>query len=321
MRGTVSIAGPSIDFSAASLELDGNSAEGSLGVSFAGVRPAISGKLTTQRLDLSAYSEAIRADLLNTGSWLIAAAKMPFAEAVDADVSFTIGQVTMGSTEVGDTWATVAVKDGSVDAQLQGANFYAGQIGAHLRMGNEGNVLAADAHLDLKGVPATPALANLAGITALEGNLTGALDLTARGRGWGEFVNSVAGKGRFTIGGGKLTGVDVARIADQLTNPFAGPIVAGGGETRFRQVDANFTVASGALSTTDLFMDADDFRLALAGTGSLLSGATEARATLTNATETIPISIAGTWRQPAIARASLRPAPQTPGAAPGPGGG
>ncbi|MEJ0012085.1 MAG: AsmA family protein [Bauldia sp.] len=318
VRGTVAIAGPSIDFTAASLELDGNSAEGSLGVSFAGVRPAIAGRLTTQRLDLSAYAEAIRADLLTTGSWLIAPARMPFAEAVDAEVSFTMGQVTMGATEIGDTWATVSIKDGNVDAQLQGANFYAGQIGAHLRMASAGGVLSADAHLDIKGVPATPALANLAGVTALDGNVTGALDLNASGRGWGEFVNSVAGKGRLAIGEGKLSGVDLAAVADQLDNPFAGPIVAGRGETRFRQVDADFAVASGALSTSNLFMEGDDFRLALSGQGSLLSGATEARATLTNATETIPLSIAGTWRQPAIARASLRPAPETPAA---PGGG
>lgn len=318
VQGTVSIAGPNIGFGAANLELDGNSAEGSLGVSFAGARPAIAGRLTTQRLDLSAYIEAMRADLLNTGSWLIAPAQMPFAEAVDADINFTIGQVTMGATEIGDTWATVAVKDGNLDAQLQGADLYGGQIGAHLRMANAGGVLSADAHLDIKGVPATPALADLAGITALEGSLTGAVDLNADGRGWGEFVNSVAGKGRFSIADGKLTGVDLPRIAEELANPFAGPVAGGGGTTSFRQIDADFAVANGELSTSDLVMQGDDFRLALSGGGSLLSGAAEAQATLTNATETIPIAITGTWRQPAIARAAFRPAPEMPAA---PGGG
>jgi uncharacterized protein involved in outer membrane biogenesis len=318
VRGTVAITGPSIDFSAANLELDGNSATGSLGVSFAAARPNITGKLATDRLDLSAYAEAIRADLLNTGSWLIAPAQMPFAQAVDADVSFTIGQVTMDATEIGDTWATVSIKDGAVDAQLQGANFYAGQIGAHLRMTPANGVLSAEAHLDLKGVPATPALTNLAGVTALEGNLSGAFDLTAGGRGWGEFVASVAGKGQFSIGDGTLTGVDLIAAANQLSDPFAGPLVGAGGETSFHQVDADVTLAKGVLSTSDMFMEGDDFRLALSGRGSLLSGATEAQATLTNATELIPLSIAGTWRQPAIARASLRPAPEKPAV---PGGG
>lgn len=318
VRGTVAIAGPSIEFSAASLELDGNSATGSLGVSFGGPRPAITGKLAADRLDLSAYAEAIRADLLNTGSWLIAPARMPFAEAVDADVSFTMGQVTMDATEIGDTWATVSIKDGAVDAQLQGANFYAGQIGAHVRMTPANGVLGADAHLDLKAVPATPALANLAGVTALKGSLSGALDLTASGRGWGEFVTNIAGKGKFSISDGTLAGVDLVAAANQLSDPFAGPIVGSGGETQFNQVDADFTVAKGTLSTSDLFMAGDDFRLALSGQGSLLSGATEAHATLTNATETIPLSIAGTWRQPALARTPLRPAPETPAA---PGGG
>ncbi len=315
VRGTVAIAGPSIDFTTANLELDGNSAEGSLGVSFAAARPMIAGKLATQRLDISAYVEAIRADLVATGSWLIAPARMPFAEAVDADITFTAASVIMGGTEVGDTWSTVKVKDGNVDVALQGANLYAGQVGAHLTMATAGDTLSAEAHLDIKGVPATPALANLTGITALDGNMTGTLDLSTSGRGWGEFASRVAGKGRFTISDGTLAGVDLPAIADVLADPSAGPIVAGGGTTAFRQVTADFNLNAGELSTSDLFMEGDDFRLAVAGHGSLTSGATEARATLTNAMETIPLSIAGTWQQPAIARAPFRPAPEpaTPG--------
>ncbi|HVY19323.1 MAG TPA: AsmA family protein [Bauldia sp.] len=308
VRGTMAIAGPNVEFTDADLELDGNSAEGSLGVSFAAAKPHIAGKLTAQRLDLSAYLEAVRADLLATGSWLIAPARLPFAEAVDADITFTTGAVVMDATEIGDTWSTVKIKDDDLDVVLQGANLYGGEIGMHLTTATTANVLSATAHLDIKGVPASPTLANLAGITALGGSMTGTFELSTSGRGWGEMATRVAGKGQIAIDNGTLTGIDLPAVAYLLADPSAGPVVASGGTTRFATVSADIALDSGTISTNDLFMEGDEFRLALSGHGSLTSGATEARATLTNATETIPLSIAGTWQQPAIARASFRPA-------------
>jgi AsmA protein len=312
IRGTVAIAGPSVEFSSASLELDGNNAEGSLGVNFAAAKPKIAGRLTAQRLDLSAYLEAVRADLVATGSWLIAPARLPFAEAVDADITFTIGLVVLDATEIGDTWSTVAIRDGGLDVALQGANLYGGELGVHLTTTTAADLLSAEAHVDLKGVPAGPTLGSLVGIAALTGNVTGTFELSTAGRGWGEIAARVTGKGQIVIDNGTLAGLDLPAIAYILADRDAGPVVAGGGITHFTRVSADLNLEAGSIQTSDLFMEGDEFRLALAGHGSLTSGATEARATLTNATETIPVSIAGTWRQPAIARAPFRPAPASP---------
>jgi AsmA protein len=312
VRGTVAITPHSVDFSSAELELDGNSAEGSLGVAFSAAKPLISGKLNAQRLDLSAYMEAVRADVFSNGSWLIAPAQLPFAEAVDTDLSFSTADMLAGATEIRDTWSTVKIRDGALDMALQGANLYGGQIGAHLTATPSGTLLATQLHLDAKDVPANPALSSLAGITAVEGTLTGSMDLAATGRGWGEVANSVAGSGSFTITDGRVTGINLPEVADVLSDPTAGPVVASGGETDFHEATASFAVAGLDLSSRDLFMEGDEFHLSLSGKGSLASGAIDARATLTNTTETIPVSFAGTWRQPAIARISLRNAPAEP---------
>jgi AsmA protein len=308
INGTTAITATNVDFTQASLELDGNSAVGALGVSFGGVRPRIAGKLNAQQLDLSAYVEAVRANVFGSGMWVIAPARLPFAEAIDADLAFSTAHMTVGATEIGDTWSTVKIADGVLDAVLQGANLYGGQIGLHLTT-TPGSTLQAQLHIDAKDVPVGPTLSGLAGITALEGNLTGSADLTASGRGWGEVANTLAGKGRVTIADGKLTGIDLPLIAYELADPLAQPITANGGTTSFNATTASFEVNGADLKTDDLFMEGTDFHLSLSGHGSVASGVVEARAVVTNATETIPIAVSGTWQAPEIGRVWVRNAP------------
>jgi AsmA protein len=139
------------------------------------------------------------------------------------------------------------------------------------------------------------------------------MDLSASGRGWSEIANTVAGTGRFDISDGRLSGIDLPAVADALTNPDAGPVRGGGGVTEFRDLSASFAVSGPDISTSDLFMAGNEFHLSLSGHGSLTSGATEARAVLTNSTETIPVLVAGTWRQPAIARVAFQNPPAAEG--------
>jgi len=306
IRGTVSIGGPSIAFTVASVELDGNSAEGSLGVNFAGPRPAVQGALATDKLDLSAYLEAVRADLIATGSWIIAPARLTFAETVDADIRLAAGQVIMGATQIGKVAATIAIRDGTVDVAVGEAQFYAGKIEAHLGVSRDGAALAATAEAKVADVAGRPALTDLAGVSVLDGTMDARLNLTARGLNWGEFAHALAGTGTIEVANGSLTGLDLATIADALADPFAGSVAAGSGTTSFAHFAANFAIAEGEIRTGDLFMEGNDFRLTLDGYGSVLSGTVDAKAVLTTTTETIPLAIAGTWHQPVIAR-ELRP--------------
>jgi uncharacterized protein involved in outer membrane biogenesis len=303
VRGTASVGGPTIGFDAATVELDGNSASGSLGVSFAGERPLVRGTLAFDALDLSAYIEAIRADLIASGSWMIAPARLAFAEAVNADLHFTMAQVTMGAILAGKTDAAVTMKDGGLDIAIADADFYSGKVTSHVGLTRSADTLAGTLTAKITGVSARPALTDLAGISALGGTMDAMLDLTARGRSWSEFANTIAGKGTLATKDGTLTGLDLASAANALVDPFAGTISAGDGETTFPLLTAGFTVANGEIATDDLFMVGDDFRLALSGHGSVLNGGVEGRAILTNSTESIPVSLAGTWRQPTLTRA------------------
>jgi hypothetical protein len=63
------------------------------------------------------------------------------------------------------------------------------------------------------------------------------------------------------------------------------------------------------MHTDNLAMTGKDFQLTLAGRGSVLSGAVDARATLTTADRDVPLVLSGTWREAVVARddIALRP--------------
>ena len=303
VRGTASVAGGDVIFDKATIELDGNSAEGSLGVSLAGARPVVRGTLAIGNLDLSAYVEAIRADLIAGGSWLIAPARMAFAELVDADIRVSAAQVMIGKTRIGRTAAAVAIKNGAFDIAVGEAEYYGGSIGARLTAAVVGDSLTAAAQGKFAGVPASVALTDLAGVSALDGTATVAFDITGQGRSWAAFASSVAGTGTLVMAGGSLNGLDLPKIADKLTDPLAEPVAGGGGSTAFESLSADLAISDGSISTTGLVMRGTGFRLMLAGKGSLFTGAVDAKAKLATGTETIALTVDGSWQKPTIARA------------------
>ena len=312
IRGSVGIVGASVSFDRATIELDGNSAEGALGVTFAGARPAVHGTLAAERLDLSAYFEAIRADLIAEGSWLVAPARLAFAEAVDADIRISAAEMILGSIRIGKTAAAVGIKDGKLDIAVGEAEFYGGNLAARIAAGLEGEVLATTAHAKFTDVSALVALNDLVGIAALDGTATVTVDVGSRGRSWAEVAHGIAGTANVAITNGALNGLDVDAIAEAMTDPLAEPITAGGGTTAFSSLAADLAIGEGDLSTDDLVMEGDTFRVALAGRGSVLNESVDAKARLTLGTAELSLVIAGTWQAPLVAREPTVPGPAVP---------
>jgi AsmA protein len=303
VRGNASIADGDVIFDSATVELDGNSAEGSLSVSLSGARPVVRGTLALGSLDLSAYVEAIHADLISDGSWLIAPARLTFAEAVDADIRVSAGEVTVGKTRVGKMAAAVGIKNGALDIAVGEAEFYGGSIEGRLTAAPVGDSLSATAEAKFTQVPAQIALADIAGVSAVGGAATISMDVAGQGRSWAGFARSVKGTGIIAMARGSLSGLDVPKIADTLIDPLAGPISGGSGTTSFDSLAIDLAIDDGTISTTGLVMRGSDFRLTLAGQGSLFTGAVDGRARLATSLGVVPLAISGTWRKPIISRA------------------
>ncbi|HEY5082129.1 MAG TPA: AsmA family protein [Bauldia sp.] len=306
IEGAMTLAAAGIRFDKAKVELDGNSAEGTLGLDLAGRKPAVTGTLAFATLDLSAYIEAVHADLTTDAAWLFAPARLPFAEAINADMRLSANQVVVGATRVSAVAATVIVDNGQVNVGLGEARFRGGAITGHLDIGQDGPMLAAAMQARLTDMPAN-AMTLLAGASALAGTADVSMDVISRGRSWAEFARGVSGGGRVVVADGSLAGFDLAKVVDALADPLAAPLAAGDDATTFAKLDATVAVAGGDVHTDDLTMDGKGFRLSLSGGGSVLSGSVNASGRLAAAGDDIPIAVSGTWRAPVVERGPPAP--------------
>jgi uncharacterized protein involved in outer membrane biogenesis len=301
ISGSASLAVGSIGFSRAAIELDGNAAEGSVSVQLGGPRPVIKGALTSRSLDISAYLEAIRADLSAEGSWLIAPARLDFAEAIDADLSLSADAIVAGSARIGRTIATAGIQNGALNFVLQEARFHEGAVTLRMTADVHEETLTVNAAAKVADILALDALTDLAGVTGLVGQASLGFDLAASGRTWADVLRSITAIGSVIMANGSVRGFDMARVAESFADPLARPVEAGSTETAFYRLTANFAVRDGALGTEDLVMVGNGVRVSLIGDTSLFTGAVEARARVTTAAGTVPVTISGSLRAPVIA--------------------
>jgi uncharacterized protein involved in outer membrane biogenesis len=305
VAGTVNWIGRSVSFSDATVELDGNAAEGVISASFEGPRPSLQGTLALDRLDLSPYVEAARAGVIGEGSWLIAPTRLPVVTAMNADLRISTGEILLGSARIGAAAVSVVAQEDGLTVNVGEAQFYGGAMTARIAAQMSEDSLTGSANIKFDAVPARVALADFTTIDALDGTAAANIDITANGRSWGEFVLSIAGAAGITVSDGSLTGVDVALLASAATDPLADALPLGTGSTPFDQLSGSIEIAEGRLMTDDLAIEGDGYDVTLTGWGSLASGLVEAKAKLSMTAGggrrvDVPLLIGGTWRDPAI---------------------
>jgi uncharacterized protein involved in outer membrane biogenesis len=279
IKGKVNWVWPTISFTDATIDLDGNEAEGALTVSRVGGRPNVQATLAFERLDLTAYTDALRAGIVISGSPSAAAIAMPVAALGNLDVRLSAGEVVAGAAKLGRTAATVSLADGKLTLTVGEAQFYGGHAEGRLSAEMNGATLASSAEAKLDGVVAGTALTELAGVSWLTGSGGATIDLSASGADWQTYFDSVSGNATFAIADGVLTGMEVPRLAAIVNDPNA--MAERSGSTAFSALSATLKLASGWVSTDDLHAEGDGFAIAASGKASLSNAAVEGKGTLT----------------------------------------
>ena len=308
IEGDVLVSGRTISFEDAAVELDGNRASGDLALVLAGERPALSGSLASERIDLTAYVEAARGGIVAEGPWPIAVAGLPYAGALDAELRVHAEEVIHRRNRIADVNTVVTTFQGAVEVDVLSASLNGGGLTGRVGAGMVGDHLVARADLSLSGVPAGLALSDLFGVEFLDGTAALDLDLQARGSVWGSFVRSIAGTADIAVTQGSIAGIDLVALAEALAVGNEEPIAANGGSSVFSSFGARLTVGDGGVATSDLTLRASGIDLRLTGKGSLVTGAVEAQGRLLAAGQEIPIAVTGRWSAPQFA---LLPRPAT----------
>jgi AsmA protein len=301
IKGDIDWLNSTMSFTNATVELDGNSAEGSLSARFGNGWPAVRATLSTAKLDLSPYVEAMRADLVADGPVLIAPTRLPIAEGVDVALDMSAQQVLIGTLRIGPARLAASTKDGKASLKIEEAQFYGGRLEGDVIAAMDGETLSASAHANLAAVPARAALSDLADISALGGTGAAVIDVNGRGQNWGEFAQSINGTVMIALADGSLSGVDVNALAALATHPAIVPLGVGEASTGFTSMAGTLSIGGGTLETDDLVAEGKDYRVSVSGWGSLVSGIVNATATLATAgndPREVPLRIGGTWWAP-----------------------
>ncbi len=303
IKGAVKWLGPTVSFTNATVELDGNSAEGALSADFAGPLPKIQGTLAAKKLDLSPYIEALRADIKSDGQWLIAPVSLPIVNMLEADLRLSTDQMLIGAVRLDDAAVTATVDQDRITVDVGEARFYGGTLEAQITGGITDQFLWSRAEAQVHDVSARPALTDLATIGAIDGSATASVALGGQGQTWAEFAQNVAGSIKFTLADGSLQGVDLNALAAAAADAPYEPVSPGYGVMPFSRMAGTIAVNGGTFQTDNLTVSGKGFDVALSGWGSLVSGLVEAKSSLAMATsadkvQDIPVAITGTWRRP-----------------------
>jgi AsmA protein len=301
ISGHVSWSWPVLAFTNAEMRLDGNEANGALSFDFSGDRYGIDGTFAAGQLDISPYTNSFRADLPAGGAWAEAEIALPVLDTLNADIRVSADRLQIGTAHLEAFAGSLIVSDGQLSLNLGQSDFYGGTIDVNVSGDYQAPHLAVAAHVAVDNVAGRPALADIFGITALDGIASGTLDVAGAGDTWGEIIDSLEGGVEAEIVNGVIRGLDLDRVA-AMAEPTVEAIGVNDAETAFSRIDATLAFADGRLIADAIEAEGEAFATAFTGWGSLTSSDVGGEGTvyLGSADERrqLPFQLIGTWLEP-----------------------
>lgn len=264
-KGLAEWSNGSIAFENATIEMDGNSAYGALSLDFEHNRPALDGTLAFAALDLSPYfpgQSAVRSTSASTGdAWVTLALASDLMngkmfENLQADLRVSADTIRLGQASVRRSAATVAVKDGKLQAdiaelELEGNARGSGELLVDMTQSVPHiNIRGKLENVDLgemsRSVMNYPVLAGRGAVT---------LELTSSGTDRNAFLETLNGKLVLDLSDEGQLGIDVAALTQgakaAATNATsAAPIwTTAGNSVPIDRLEALFSVTNGIVST------------------------------------------------------------------------
>ena len=253
-KGQMEWTGRNISLQNADLELDDNSATGTLSLNYAPERPMIEGTLGFKTLDVAQYLKGddptAKHDNMLAAIRDASGLEFPLIQAIDADFRISAGSLSLPTLSVGRSAATVSLRGGKMLADIAELEFDdgtrgSGQIridmsGANPHYGLQAKFEAADVGHTLYAVFGHPTVQGRGALTA---------DLTASGNTGGMLLRSLAGKLSVSLTEPGRVGLDI----NKLTAPGSEPLDSAAWQNASSRaitvdkLDARFAVAKGIL--------------------------------------------------------------------------
>jgi AsmA protein len=271
---------PTIAFTGGAFRLDAVAARGSAEVRIGERgRLAVSGALSIPTLDVNPYLPApagqtatAGAGAIDTGTaWDARPMDLAGLKAMDADLALGVGDLRFQRMQFTDGQLRLRLANGVADASLSRVALYGGGGTARLVVDASGAAPAIRSEIDAANIEALPLLTAAIGFDKIEGKGRLKASLAGRGRSQAEIMRSLGGTMTFAFADGAWRGVNLAAVARQVQAALTGESIGTASKTDFAEFAADFAVANGVASTSNLRLLNPFVRLD--GTGAIDIGA------------------------------------------------
>jgi AsmA protein len=252
--------------------------EGTLALRFSGGRPALTGTLAADRLNLSDMLGPFVQSRTATG-WSSEAVSLAAATGGDLDLRLSAGEANLGRLMLEDIAASVLVRPGRVEASLGRAGLYKGTLKGRLSVAGAGGAAEVKAQGAFDRVDLAPLLADLGRSRWVTGQASGQFMLEGGGQSAAEIVRQTSGRTSVMVRQGALVGVGLTDFIKRVEKrPLAASMEWKGGRTTFDLAQVTLNVANGIGEVSDATLTSPSLRASLHGQVSLVERAVALRA-------------------------------------------
>ena len=281
LTSVVDIKADSIQLVETNFILGKTAATGDVSVNLKSKVPYVKAKVAVDTLDLSPFFENRHEEKLDTvrsspdksslssEGWSEELIAFDALKAVDADVELQVSKAHIPPIHMGKISAKLALKKGILTTSIQAMEFYEGEIKGQVILDASGNTPFIKKRMALHHVNVEPYLQDAVAFDRLSGALDATMDVEARGKSEKAIISSLKGKGNFFVADGKLKGVDLAKMVQNVASAFTGVKAESEEGTDFSELSGSVLINQGIVSNNDLLLKAPLVLLSGEGTANL----------------------------------------------------
>jgi AsmA protein len=310
LKAQMSVVGGAVALSAVNVEMDGNTAEGSMTFT-SDTRNALQGTLAADEIDLAPFLSTLHM-LRTTGrDWSAVPIALDGLTGLDLDLRISARRILLGPATLGRTAAAANLREGRLTIAIGEAQAFGGVLTGFMSIGKVPSGGEVKSQLQFANVDLETCLGDLFGIRRLEGKGTLSFAVEASGESVLGFTHTLSGQATLAAQHGALVGYNVEQLLRRLeSRPLAARNEFRTGRTPFEKLNVNVKLVQGTAKVEEVRLDGATIRLGIVGSASIPARDLDLKGTASlipaGATENtpaafeLPFVVQGPWGDPII---------------------
>lgn len=253
------------------MTLGADKLDGALSLRLEGDRPAITGTLAADRLDLTDFFTPLAQAWRSAGSWSSEPVDLGTVTSGDLDLRLSASSARLGSLRLEDLGAAVLVKQGRIEASLGRATAHRGVVKGRLTLAALGSRTDFRVQGSFDRMDVGALLGDLGQTRWMTGTGQGQVWLEGIGESPADLLRQANGRISVAVKPGELIGVGLGDVLKRVERyPLSASLDWRGGRTLFDQALITLNIAAGVGDVVDGSLTSPSVRALLQGRISLV---------------------------------------------------